>query len=411
MKLPRLTPVAVAAGAGALIVIVALSVWLTGSEAGTDTPRSDAGHRVALGRCNALDMSDQLECYSDYLDTVRHQWGATTALEVIGTWHTSGEAPAFTGLCHEVHHRLGGAEMSDRLDAGDPELVFSAANLACTGGYVHGALDTYFESVDPERLDLNAPRVCAEFLAQAPTDRRDDELGGWLRWQCDHMIGHALYRNHLDDPVVGAGVCATITGKPPDGSGDDDRASQRTHCGAGFFMEHFLTVLRNPGASAHTMTPQRPDDAVELCLNVHPEVGLRCWSEAGMVLHQVSDGDWERAATACWELTEGEQARVRTACFEGLGRALAPLTGFDPGAMELGCQSVGRAGPGAADACFEELAVMYIAEFNDRERADDACSEVEHQPARTSCRDRVQRALDDLSSAGLAGDVGVGSWT
>jgi hypothetical protein len=373
-------------------LVVAAAVLGACAEGGPPE-RSDAAKAMRLSRCAALfENTSQLRCYGEHFDEVRLTEGLAASLDQIVELHNSPTGAPFAAHCHEVLHTLGRTAMST---AGNDERrrlgVFADSRITCTGGFVHGALTEYLTALDRDELIRSYEGLCTT-LAAGVGDilDRDADASGWLSWNCNHMMGHALYWAHTDDLVSGANLCGVF----------DDESDQRLGCEAGFFMEHYLVVGRSPG-TGYSSTPESLDDVHRLCRDVDGAVSRGCWSESGGVVYITAGRDWAAAGAACRSLATGT---LLEACYEGLGRNIAPYAGFEPAQMRTWCADLGD--QYAREICSIQIAGSQAMELYRPEAGLEICTDVVDPARRQRCEDSVNGTKSQLDSSGFTGGVG-----
>jgi hypothetical protein len=377
----------------ALVVVLAVLAGCGGSKQAVQTPEAK---QFGLTRCGAVfEPISQLSCYVEHFDAIRTNEGAVIAVDELIAWHNDPRGAAFSTHCHETLHELGVREMREAGDETDRVAVFTGARTTCTGGYVHGALTEYFSEITVEQLDAQYTTMCSTLVDAVSSQLgRDADATGWLSWNCNHMVGHALYTAHTEDLVAGAAMCARF-----EGDGD-----QRRGCEAGFYMEHYLVVGRSPG-TGYSASPGSVHDVHSLCRDVDPGVRRGCWSESGGVLYITAGRDWSAAGEGC--RTEARDAMELEACYESLGRNIAPYAGYEPDQMRTWCNELGD--QLAVETCAIQIAGSQAMELDREEAGLALCREMVKDADRLKrCTDGVSRTTDQLANSGF--DGGVGTW-
>lgn len=380
----------------AIAVAVFTLIGCGGSDAEV-VPFGPEAKAMNLRRCGAtFDNLKQLECYTQHFERVRTTEGVDTALDELVEWHLNPEGGPFATHCHETLHRLGVAEMTAAGTEAERIDVFTKARITCTGGYVHGALTQYYEGISAEELRAQYRTMCTTLIdSVSAAIGVDADATGWLSWNCNHMLGHALYTNNPENLVEAAALCADF----------DDGTDQRLGCEAGFFMEHFLVMGRTPGLSGYTATPTQMMDVHRLCNDVDAAVAQGCWSESGGMVYITAGREWAAAGAACLEYAPN--AETLESCYEGLGRNIAPYAGYEPAQMETWCREIGD--QFAVEICAIQIAGSQAMELNRVEAGLAVCaSMVRDQDRRERCEEGVNRTGDQLAGSGFEG--GVGTW-
>lgn len=376
-------------------LFVALTI-AAGCGGTTRTVQTPEAKQFALTRCGAVfEPTSQLKCYVQHFDAIRTNEGAVEAVDELITWHNDPRGAAFSTHCHETLHELGVREMRDASTETARVSVFTGARTTCTGGYVHGALTEYFSAVTADQLDQAYPTMCATLVdAVSAQLGRDADATGWLSWNCNHMVGHALYTAHTDDLVAGAALCERF-----EGDGD-----QRRGCEAGFYMEHYLIVGRTPG-TGYSATPDSVHAVYALCRDVDPDVRRGCWSESGGVLYITAGRDWKAAGEGC--RNEAQDAIELEACYESLGRNIAPYAGYEPEQMRSWCTELGD--QLAVETCAIQIAGSQAMELDREEAGLKLCRAMVVDADRLKrCTEGVSRTTNQLANSGF--DGGVGTW-
>lgn len=380
------------------VAVVALMV-VAGctSTGGAEEALGPEAKAMNLRRCGAtFENLTQLECYSQHFERVRVTEGIDTALDELIAWRRNEAGGPFAAHCHETLHRLGVAEMRAATDEAARIAVFTKSRITCTGGYVHGALTEYYEAIDAAMLSERYQTMCAELIARVSGAAGvDADATGWLSWNCNHMLGHALYTNNPDDLVGAAALCADF----------EDGTDQRLGCEAGFFMEHFLIMGRDPGANGYATTPDDMRDVHRLCNDVDAAVARGCWSESGGMVYITAGRDWAAAGAACRE--HATSLATLESCYEGLGRNIAPYAGYEPAQMQEWCREIGD--QFASEVCAIQIAGSQAMELDRVEAGLAVCAAmVRDEARRIRCEEGVTRTGDQLAGSGFEG--GVGTW-
>lgn len=356
---------------------------------------NEATKALTLTRCGAtFESTMQLKCYEEHFETIRETEGVDAALDQLVEWHLDPRSGPFAQHCHEVLHQLGVDEMASANGESGRISVFTGGRVTCTGGYVHGALTEYYRNYDRERLDASYTGLCAELVeAVSAEGGKDSDSTGWLSWNCNHMLGHALYTAYGDDLVAGASRCASF-----EADGD-----QRRGCEAGFFMEHFLVMGRTPGdgyARADSI-----NDVHALCRAVDQQVARGCWSESGGMVYIMAGREWGPAGGACRDQAPGRA--MLEACYESLGRNIAPYAGYEPPQMLEWCKQIGD--QFAVETCITQVAGSQAMELDNVDAGVGLCvAGIVDAERLKRCTDGVRRTSDQIAGSGF--DGGVGTW-
>ena len=375
--------------------VAGILMLLVGCGEAAQTPTNPAAKALTLRRCGAIfENTTQLQCYEAHFQRVAETEGLRTALDEVVAWHNDPNGMAFASHCHEVLHGLGVGAMRDAGGEDERVEVFTNSKVTCTGGFVHGALTEYYDQRGEESTMRDYETLCAT-LIDSVSERigADSDSTGWLSWNCNHMLGHAIYNASQADLPAGAAKCAVFA------EGED----QRLGCEAGFYMEHYLVMGRTAGegyAKADGI-----EDVHSLCRAVDQTVARGCWSESGGMVYIHSGREWKAAGDAC-----REQAPTTTfleACYEGLGRNIAPYAGYEPDQMGAWCQEIGDSF--AVDTCIIQVAGSQSMELDRVESGLAMCNTyISDKDRRNRCTQSVQRIDTQIDESGFGG--GVGAW-
>jgi len=377
------------------IVLTVFLAAVTGCSGERMGALSEGGKELALKRCGAIfEATRQLECYQKHFQRIRETEGVAAALDQVVSWQRNPNGGSFTTYCHEVLHDLGVAEMQGASGETGRIKVLAGANITCTGGYVHGALTAYYENLDEGEIVERYQTLCRDMVGAVSTAAgRDSDTTGWLSWNCNHMLGHEIYKASGADLVAGASLCGVF----------ELESDQRYGCEAGFYMEHYL-VMGRTSATGYAKA-EKLEDVHELCRDVPENVVRGCWSESGGMIYSYSDWDWGKAGEACRRLAEGEV--TLKACYEGLGRNIAPYAGYEPDQMMEWCREIGDAY--AVETCAIHIAramAMELAMVDEGLRICDAL--IVDTERGNLCRVGVRNTGEQLAGSGF--DGGVGTW-
>jgi hypothetical protein len=243
------------------------------------------------------------------------------------------------------------------------------------------------------------PTLCAKLVDAVETERHKEGQGtgdnnGWLRWNCDHMLGHAVYRDVADNNAAGSlaaggALCDRIVDK-----------TQRRGCAAGYYMEYFLDVAREPTSRAAAETPPGIDGLFWLCKQGTGLVARGCYGEAGGLVYQRAGFDWQASAQAC-AATQTSDDNI-LACYESLGNNIAAYSGYDNTAMRQACGELDHIT--ARDACYIQIAGAAAMELADGDAGRTTCLEVS-AARREECVNNVTGTEESLRTSGFGGGV------
>jgi len=378
-----------------LFVVAAIVTGAVGCGSSDRQAMSQAAKSLTLRRCGAIfESTTQLNCYATHFAKVSTTEGLETALRELVEWHRNPEGGAFSPHCHEVLHGLGVGAMKAAGSERERIDVFAKSKVTCTGGFVHGALTEYYEQIGTETTMRDYTTLCGS-LIESVSERigTDSDSTGWLSWNCNHMLGHAIYKASLGDLPAGAAKCGVF----------EEGSDQRLGCEAGFFMEHYLVMGRTAGegyAKAESI-----EDVHALCRDVLPEVARGCWSESGGMVYIHSNREWPEAGEACRR--EAPNTEFLEACYEGLGRNIAPYAGYEPDQMAVWCSEIGDSF--AVETCIIQVAGSQAMELDRVESGLTMCKNYVRDSERLNrCLQSVQRIDDQIDESGFGG--GVGAW-
>lgn len=356
-----------------------------------------AAKKLTLTRCGAIfENTSQLTCFEKHFETVRQTEGVEAALDQLVEWHLDPQGGPFSQHCHEVLHQLGVNEMREARGESERVSVFTKSRVTCTGGFVHGALTEYYREIDATELEKTYQNLCTDLVKNvSDTIGRDSDSTGWLSWNCNHMLGHAIYTQNPDNLTEAANMCGNF----------EKDSDQRLGCEAGFYMEHYLTMGRTPGEPGSYTASQSISDVHKLCRDVAPEVARGCWSESGGMVYIQSGRDWTAAGESCRQ--ETKDVEFLEACYESLGRNIAPYAGYEPDQMAEWCSLIGD--QFAVEVCTIQTAGSQAMELDNVESGVSLCNKMIKDPERLNrCIQGVKKTGDQLAGSGFEG--GVGTW-
>lgn len=373
------------------LVIVSLGACSSGDQRG----RSAEAKQLSLRVCGAVfEAVRQLECYQKHFRSVRETEGLEAALNQVVAWHESPEGAGFATYCHEVLHNLGETEMREAGNKKSRIMVFSKSKVTCTGGFVHGALTEYYKKMGGARVVEGYRTLCPDLVSEvSKVAGKDLDKTGWLTWNCDHMLGHELYKASAKDLVAGAALCGWF----------ERESDQRYGCEAGFYMEHYLVMGRTLGegyAKAEDIS-----EVHSLCRAVDDEVARGCWSESGGMVYSKSGWDWAKAGDAC--RIYAPNASLLESCYEGLGRNIPPYAGYEAGQMKAWCREIGE--DRATEICALQIARAVAMELDEVEIAEGICRElIKDETLLNRCVRGAAEIGEQLDGSGFGG--GIGTW-
>lgn len=354
-----------------------------------------ASDAVETARCASLTAFDaQLTCYETHFAGIQRNLGTATAIERLVELHGSSIGANFRTHCHEVLHTLGEQAVSSDIDSGgDGTAAFDDLAVTCTGGYAHGAISAWFDTLDGTDILERTAQLCPTLVDTMRTrSGTSPDATAWLEWNCDHMLGHAIYERSGPDYQADVERCAVF----------DVDTIERRHCSNGFFMEHFLRAGRDPSGTAAAGLGDSLEDLFDWCSAVDDDVDSGCWAESGGLVYQRAGFDWAVAADGCLDL--GRETAVDS-CLEGLGRNVAPYSGFDVDEMRAGCRQLGA--DRAVDACLVQVGGAAAMELGDRDGGMSLCADIGDTETRAICVDSVEGTIAALHDTGLGGAVSV----
>jgi hypothetical protein len=397
-------------GVAVLMAVASLGVVNTGSISGvtalnegpttivtapTVATTSAATSEEKLAGCAAVPQSrylEQRDCFSLYFIERGDAVGTDKALEELIAVHKSEVAgSAFRPHCHEVLHDFS----KDRAAKEGVDALLGSYVITCTGGFAHGLLVTYTEEVGWPSIKAELPTFCTTLTQKVvdamvkkgkprPTDT------GWLKWNCDHMLGHLVYENTRDNLNEGAQLCTTW----------GPQTTERDSCGAGFFMEHFLDITRNLNG---WRPPKQDTDVFKSCDTITGAIKEWCYSESGVNAAMFTGYDYPKAAGVCNTFVPDEYQGV---CYGSVGRILVVTNGFSPEKSIAACVSLSAIEIQAQDACLEEVAGAMLSETFAVDAAKQVCAAVSDASNRAACDKRRAALEKQMSGSGAGGGTG-----
>ena len=348
-----------------------------------------------LAVCAAIPQSGYLEqrdCYSKYFIERGGVVGTDKALEELIAVHKNETVgPKFRPHCHEVLHDFA----KDRAAKEGVDALLGSYVITCTGGFAHGLLVTYTKEVGWPSIKAELPSFCATLTLKVvdamvkkgkprPTDT------GWLKWNCDHMLGHLVYENTRDNLNAGAQLCTAW----------EPKSSERDSCGSGFFMEHLLDVTRNQNGWA---PPKQDTDVFKSCDMITGDIKEWCYSESGVSAAMFTSYDYPKAAGLCNTFVPDA---YQDACYGSLGRIIVVTNGYSPEKSIAACASLAAVEAQAQDDCLEEVAGSMLSETFAADAAKQACDAVLDPKNKARCDERRIALEKQMSGSGLGGGIG-----
>jgi hypothetical protein len=402
---------AVGRGAALLVAVMSIGVTTTASSvekvvpgnaattAATTTPPTAVDGATTndeqLAECAAIPLSrylEQRDCYSAYFVARGEAVGTDPALEELIAVHKSSTAgPKFRPHCHEVLHDFAKARTAkEGVDA-----LLGSYVITCTGGFAHGILTAYTAEVGWASIEENLTTFCGTLTqrvidAMIKKGKPRPEETGWLKWNCDHMLGHLVYENTRDDLNAGAQLCASWALD----------TSELDSCGAGFFMEHFLDVTRNQNGWT---APRQESDVFKSCNAITGAIKEWCYSESGVSASLFASYNYPRAAALCNDFVPDEYQMV---CYGSIGRILVVTNGYSPEKSIATCLTLSAVEPQAQDACLEEVAGSMLSETFAPDAAEQACDAVIDPKNMATCHERRIALEKQIAGSGLGGGTG-----
>lgn len=369
-----------------------------GTTIGTASPTTTvaaSSNEQKLAACAAVPQSrylEQRDCYSEYFIERGEAVGTDAALEELIAVHKNAtEGPKFRPHCHEVLHDFA----KDRASKEGVDALLGSYVITCTGGFAHGILVAYTAQVGWPSIKAELPTFCATLTqkvvdAMVAKGKPKPTETGWLKWNCDHMLGHLVYENTRDDMNAGAQLCSSWALK----------SSELDSCGAGFFMEHFLDITRNLNGWT---APKQDSDVFKTCNTIDGPIREWCYSESGVSASMFTSYDYPRAAGLCDTFVPDEYQKV---CYGSIGRILVVTNGYSPEKSIAACVSLAVVEPQAQDSCLEEVAGSMLSETFAADAAKQACDAVLDAKNKATCDERRIALEKQMSGSGLGGGTG-----
>lgn len=263
---------------------------------------------------------------------------AMTSLELLGNMDRS-----VLRQGHEFTHMVGIAALK-------PETPLGPAFESCTGlyqsGCYHGVVQAYLMNHGVDSTQV------AGLCDQVPLARTNI----WLRFQCDHGVGHGLemvYQLNLPRALAGCDLLPTpwdrescyggafmenivgaresgahihlvIAAKKQPGADPAMRPAEDEHA------EHMQMVM--PAATASTYKLRNPADPLYPCSILEDRYRSQCYGMQAGLMAESLGSDFAKIAKAC----DGAPPNMRAQCYQGIGTYVSGFTVRDHGkAIEL----------------------------------------------------------------------------
>jgi cytochrome c553 len=246
---------------------------------GVDFKRDD----TQLSDCHGAQAEP---CYEQAFGNLVFDDGPHKALAVLGRTMRSNKT---VGLgCHRIAHRMGSAALTFADD--DVGLAFSKGDAVCSSGYYHGILERAFAGVPQSKLAATAQKLCS-----SGTIASND----FLRFQCNHGLGHGLMLTTHYEMPVSLDTCDALHGTY------DVEA-----CQGGVFMENFTSSY------GFVSGYLKDDDLLYPCDNVSEARKPSCYLIVTSRVLPAVHWDWRKAAEVC----RGAEPDWVYMCFRSYGR-------------------------------------------------------------------------------------------
>jgi cytochrome c553 len=269
----------------AQITAVAAYVSQAAAKSGTSGPSGVSFKRddTQLSECHG---ANDEPCYEQAFGNLVYDGGPSKALATLGR---TMRADKTVGLaCHRIAHRMGAAAL--QLYDEDVGLAFSKGDAVCSSGYYHGILERAFAGVPQDKLAATAQKLCS-----SGTIARN----GFLRFQCNHGLGHGLMlTTHYEMPLA-LDTCDSL-------HGDYDVEA----CQGGVFMENFTSSY------GFVSGYLKDDDLLYPCDIVSEPRKPACYLIVTSRVLPAVHWNWKKAADVC----RGAEPNWVYMCFRSYGR-------------------------------------------------------------------------------------------
>lgn len=266
--------------------------------------RADAGAAAArdFRRCDGLGWQEKRECYEADLAPIAASRGPKFALAVLTQLTTLDEQVRVAA--HSYAHAIGVAAYDAHHDL---VRTFPDCDVIYQSGCYHGVIQAYFmHSGSSDSATVRA--ACAPWA--------QENVYGWLRFQCSHGLGHGLTMLVDHDLPEALLKCDYLTD-------DWDRDS----CYGGAFMENIVdtTQPKHDMGMSHAMVMHdmaRPKfkqldktNVAYPCSILAERYQTSCWTNQASIIEYIVGYDPARTAKGC----DLAPARYIHWCYIGLG--------------------------------------------------------------------------------------------
>ncbi len=225
-------------------------------------------------------------CYARLLHEIMQAQGPT--LGMLALYQLAGASPRFADSCHVTAHHLADA-MYDGVN--NIAEAMALCQEGCAYACQHAVLMNYLRGLS-KGTSPDLARVC-------PQDPQGANL--FRQRQCAHGVGHGL-TYYFQDVAAAVMVCKGFA-----------RASERSFCRKGVFMEHASTIAR-------TQAPQSdPDRYFILCTTLESQERDDCYFYAINLVYWATGGSIPAVFAQCETLPVVN----KSSCYRGIGHALA----------------------------------------------------------------------------------------
>lgn len=231
--------------------------------------------------------------------------------------------------CHALVHEIGHAAYAKYADFDE---ALSYTNEICNNGYLHGVIETHFNTI-PDVLD-NLPTVCSGY-----------DLG-----RCLHGVGHGLMfytNNNLPQSLELCDVYPEL--------------ESQSFCAQGVFMENF-----NTDQKLHPSLYLNEDDSFYPCSLQQDRHKADCFYYAPSYYLSLHNNDFTAAMAWC----EGAERGFAPICVRGVGRMIIMYNLHDTKAAEDICDT---ALPSRRAACIDGVAGFFLNHYDSIEIGNMLC--------------------------------------
>ncbi len=289
---------------------------------------ADKDARVIHTQCSQLSYREH--CYANALykqtahTTLSHARKTLVYLQELDPQNALG--------CHFLAHRIAQAEV-EKNPAGWQEVAKALTPYECTGGYIHGVIETHVASDPQFELTTDAMHAICGAVAW-------DE--GFSHRSCYHIMGHLLLTETLGNLTQALARCHPLT-----------QNASVYECLSGTFMEN----LTRENLTAHGIAQkliwneQAASEIEQLCSSHHGIEAKACWKELSYIYITISGADATSLYTLC---KRAQDPNAITDCFIYGAGNMVNFRQFDKTRLPFVC-TVLPAGSREEKRCLQQL--------------------------------------------------------